>query len=77
MTVLSSKSAVTLALCISLLYTESRPRSEHTERKTATFGTFLSNFFLLKYVLESQALRGKSKQEQLPCEQFLEILKHI
>ena len=29
-------------LCISLLYKESRPRSEHIDRKTATFATFLS-----------------------------------
>ena len=29
-------------LCISLLYTESCPRSEHIDRKTATLGTFLS-----------------------------------
>ena len=34
-------SEVTGALCISLLYTESRPRSEHIDGKTATFGTFL------------------------------------
>ena len=32
-------------LCILLLYTESRPRSEHLDCKTATFGTFLGIFF--------------------------------
>ena len=34
-----------LALCILLLQTESRQRSEHTSRKTATFGTFLNILF--------------------------------
>ena len=41
-------------LCISLLNTESRPRSEHTERKTATFDTFLS-ILVCKDTLEFQA----------------------
>ena len=40
--------------CISLLYTESRSRSEDIDLKTATFGTFLS-ILLLKDALECQA----------------------
>ena len=45
-------------LCISLLYTESCPRSEHIGRKTATFGTFfriLSYKNALKYQAGSKA----------------------
>ena len=43
-------------LCISLraIYTESRPRSEHIDRKTATFGTFLT-ISLSKDTLKFQA----------------------
>ena len=45
-------------LCISLLHMESRPRSEHIDRKTATFGIFFS-ILLCKDTLRFQS-NGKA-----------------